>query len=411
MRVCHLDTCPVGIATQNPELRKRYTGKPEFVVNFFEYIAEEVREHLAALGFRSIAEAVGHAEVLDTRKAIDHWKAHGLDLAPILAVAENPYEGQDLHCTKAQDHGLDQALDQELIAAAAPALEKNQPVRLKYRIRNAHRSVGAMLSGTVARLHGHAGLPEDTLHVAFEGTAGQSFGAFLSRGVTFELQGATNDYVGKGLSGGRIVVYPDPACPAKPEENIVIGNTVMYGAIDGEAYFRGVAGERFCVRNSGATAVVEGTGDHGCEYMTGGTVVVLGHTGRNFAAGMSGGVAYVYDADGTFASRCNPAMVALGPVQAEGDQHKAEKELAAAGKGRLLHAGRADEAILRELIERHLRFTGSTVALAMLDHWDATRAKFVKVFPNEYVRALSEMHVKAQHAKPAGLTAADPIDS
>jgi glutamate synthase (NADPH/NADH) large chain len=246
-------------------------------------------------------------------------------------------------------------------------------------------------------------LLEDTLHVAFEGVAGQSFGAFLARGVTFELQGGTNDYVGKGLSGGRIVVYPDPACPARPEENIVIGNTVMYGAIDGEAYFRGIAGERFCVRNSGATAVVEGTGDHGCEYMTGGTVVVLGPTGRNFAAGMSGGVAYVYDPDGAFASRCNPAMVSLGPVLSESEQHRVEKELVAAGKGRLMHGGASDEATLRRLVERHLRFTGSTRALAMLDHWEQSRAKFIKVFPNEYVRALSELYVKAHQTKPAGV--------
>jgi glutamate synthase (NADPH/NADH) large chain len=349
---------------------------------------------------------IGRSDLLDMRKGIEHWKAKGLDFSRVFHQPDMPAEVARFHC-ESQDHGLARALDHQLIAAAAPALEKGQPVRLKFRIRNAHRSVGAMLSGTVARAHGHEGLPEDTLHVAFEGIAGQSFGAFLARGVTFELSGATNDYVGKGLSGGRIVVYPDPACPAKPEENIVIGNTVMYGAIDGEAYFRGVAGERFCVRNSGATAVVEGTGDHGCEYMTGGTVAVLGRTGRNFAAGMSGGIAYVYDPDGTFASRCNPSMVALSPVQSESDQHKAEKELVAAGKGRLMHAGRADEAILRELIERHLRFTGSTVALAMLDHWDATRAKFVKVFPSEYVRALSEMHVKAQHTKPAGLTVAD----
>jgi glutamate synthase (NADPH/NADH) large chain len=247
-----------------------------------------------------------------------------------------------------------------------------------------------MLSGTIARRYGHAGLPEDTIHVAFTGTAGQSFGAFLARGVAFELQGATNDYVGKGLSGGRIVVYPDPASPAKPDENIVVGNTVMYGAIDGEAYYRGVAGERFCVRNSGATAVVEGTGDHGCEYMTGGTVVVLGRTGRNFAAGMSGGIAYVYDADGSFAERCNRSMVALEPVLPEAEQGRIEKELAAAGKGRLRHADRCDEALLRELIERHLRFTRSSVALAILDRWDTARAKFVKVFPNEYRRALGE---------------------
>jgi len=301
---------------------------------------------------------------------------------------------------ESQDHGLDRALDHEILKAAAPALDRRQPVRLNFRIRNAHRSVGGMLSGEVARRYGHAGLPEDTIHVAFEGTAGQSFAAFLARGVTFELKGATNDYVGKGLSGGRVVVYPDPACPAKAEENIVIGNTVMYGAIDGEAYFRGVAGERFCVRNSGASAVVEGTGDHGCEYMTGGTVVVLGLSGRNFAAGMSGGIAYVYDADGTFASRCNTAMVELGPVETEAEQTRVERELVASGKGRLRHAGRADEVLLRDLIERHLRFTGSTVALAILDNWETARTKFVKVFPNEYRRALTEMHA-SEAAKPA----------
>jgi glutamate synthase (NADPH/NADH) large chain len=258
-----------------------------------------------------------------------------------------------------------------------------------------------MLSGAVARKYGHAGLPEDTIHVAFEGIAGQSFGAFLARGVTFELQGATNDYVGKGLSGGRIVVYPDPTCPAKPEDNIVVGNTVMYGAIAGESYFRGVAGERFCVRNSGATAIIEGTGDHGCEYMTGGTVVVLGRTGRNFAAGMSGGIAYVYDEDGTFSQRCNGAMVTQEPVLAEADQAQADRDLAAAGKPRLRHAGRADEPMLRELVERHLRFTGSTRALAIIEDWDAARAKFVKVFPNEYKRALTELHAKQAAAKPA----------
>jgi glutamate synthase domain-containing protein 3 len=249
-----------------------------------------------------------------------------------------------------------------------------------------------MLSGVVAKRYGHKGLPDDTLHVAFTGIAGQSFGAFLARGITFELQGACNDYVGKGLSGGRIVVYPDPESPARPEDNIVIGNTVMYGAIEGEGYFRGVAGERFCVRNSGATAVVEGAGDHCCEYMTGGTVVVLGRTGRNFAAGMSGGVAFVYDDDGTFARRCNLSMVSLEPVLEDVDQEKMESELALAGKGRLRHVGAADATLLRELIERHLRFTGSTRALSLLDDWDATRVKFVKVFPNEYKRALGELH-------------------
>ncbi|HEY7787124.1 MAG TPA: glutamate synthase-related protein, partial [Casimicrobiaceae bacterium] len=404
MRKCHLNTCPVGVATQDPELRRRFTGQPEHVVNFFFFVAEELREIMAQLGFRTLDEMIGRSDLLDMKKGIAHWKAKGLDFSRVFHQPDMPPEVARFHC-ESQDHGLARALDHELIAAAAPALEKNHPVRLSYRIRNAHRSVGAMLSGVVARRYGHEGLPEDTLHVAFEGVAGQSFGAFLARGVTFELQGATNDYVGKGLSGGRIVVYPDPTCPAKPEENIVIGNTVMYGAIEGEAYFRGVAGERFCVRNSGALAVVEGAGDHGCEYMTGGTVAVLGRTGRNFAAGMSGGVAYVFDADGSFASRCNPSMVSLGPVLPESEQREAEKELAAAGKGRLLHAGETDEAILRRLIERHLRFTGSTLALAMLDHWDATRAKFVKVFPNEYIRALSEMHVKALHAKSAGIRA------
>src|SRR2546423_12353526 len=290
MRKCHLNTCPVGIAPQDPELRKRFASSPEHVVNYFFFVAEEVRELMAKLGFRSFHEMIGRADLLDLRKGIEHWKARGLDFSRIFHQPKMPAEVARHQC-EAQDHGLARALDHELIAAAAPSIERRQPVRLSYKIRNAHRSVGAMLSGAVARKYGHDGLPEDTIHVAFTGIAGQSFGAFLARRVTFELQGATNDYVGKGLSGGRIVVYPDPECPAKPEEDIVIGHTVMYGAIDGEAYFRGVAGERFCVRNSGGMAVVEGTGDHGCEYMTGGTVVVLGRTGRNFAAGMSGGVA------------------------------------------------------------------------------------------------------------------------
>jgi glutamate synthase (NADPH/NADH) large chain len=251
-----------------------------------------------------------------------------------------------------------------------------------------------MLSGEVAKRFGHEGLPADSIHIRFVGTAGQSFGAFLARGVTFELQGTANDYVGKGLSGGRIVVYPDAQCPARPEENIAIGNTVMYGAIEGEAYFRGVAGERFCVRNSGASAVVEGTGDHGCEYMTGGTVVVLGHTGRNFAAGMSGGMAFVLDEDGTFATRCNASMVSLEPVTGDAEQTRQEQELLAAGKGRLRHRNESDEALLKGLIERHLRYTGSTVALRVLDHWDAYRGKFVKVFPTEYKRALTELHAR-----------------
>jgi glutamate synthase (NADPH/NADH) large chain len=400
MRKCHLNTCPVGIATQNPELRKKFAGQPEHVVNFFFFVAEEARELMAKLGVRTFNELIGRSDLLDMRRGIAHWKAKGLDFSRIFYQPSMPADVARHRC-ETQDHGLVRALDHQLIAAAAPALEKKQPVRLSHRIRNAHRSVGAMLSGAVARRYGHAGLPDDTVHVAFDGIAGQSFGAFLARGVTFELQGATNDYVGKGLSGGRIIVYPDPTCPAKPEANIVVGNTVMYGAIAGESYFRGVAGERFCVRNSGATAIVEGTGDHGCEYMTGGTVVVLGRTGRNFAAGMSGGIAYVYDEDGTFAERCNTSMVALEPLLSEADQAQADRDLAVAGKARLRHAGCADEPMLRELIERHLRFTGSTLALAILDHWDSACRKFVKVFPHEYKRALGEMHAREAAAKSA----------
>jgi glutamate synthase (NADPH/NADH) large chain len=400
MRKCHLNTCPVGIATQDPVLRRKFTGSPEHVVNYFFFVAEEVRELMAELGFRRFEEMIGRSDLLDMRKGIEHWKARGLDFTRVFYQPQMPAEVARYN-REAQDHGLARALDHELIEAAAPSLERRQPVRLSYKIRNAHRSVGAMLSGRVARKFGHDGLPEDTIHVAFTGNAGQSFGAFLARGVTFELQGATNDYVGKGLSGGRIVVYPDPECPAKPEENIVIGNTVMYGAIDGEAYFRGVAGERFCVRNSGATAVIEGTGDHGCEYMTGGTVVVLGRTGRNFAAGMSGGMAYVYDPDGTFRSRCNASMVSLEPLVSESEQAELERGHVGAGKGRRLHRGRHDEAIVRDLVERHLRFTGSTVALALLDNWEGARGRFVKVFPNEYKRALMEMYVAEEQTIPA----------
>jgi glutamate synthase (NADPH) large chain len=401
MRKCHLNTCPVGVATQDPVLRKKFSGEPEHVINFLFFVAEEARELMAKLGIRRVNELIGRADLLDMRPGIDHWKARGLDFSRIFHQPDMPAEVARFNCEE-QDHGLVRALDHRIIADAKSAIENKTPIRLDYRIRNLNRSVGAMLSGTVARRYGHAGLPEDTIHVAFNGIAGQSFGAFLARGVSFELQGASNDYVGKGLSGGRIVVYPDPASPAKAEDNIVIGNTVMYGAIDGEAYFRGIAGERFCVRNSGASAVVEGTGDHGCEYMTGGTVVVLGRTGRNFAAGMSGGVAYVYDEDGTFAQRCNLSMVSLEPVLAAAEQARLESELVAAGKGRLRHAGEIDETLLRGRIERHLRFTGSGRALAILDHWDTMRGRFVKVFPNEYKRALAEMHVAQAAAKAAG---------
>ena len=398
MRKCHLNTCPVGIATQDPVLRARFDGQPEHVVNYFFFVAEEVREIMARLGFRRLDAMIGRADLLDTKPGIEHWKARGLDFSRVFHQPAMPADVARHQC-EAQDHGLARALDHELIALATPALEDRQKVKLDVAIRNAHRSVGAMLSGVVARKYGHEGLPDDTIHIAFAGTAGQSFGAFLARGVTLELEGAANDYVGKGLSGGRLVVYPDPQCPAKPEENIVIGNTVMYGAIEGEAYFRGVAGERFCVRNSGASAVVEGTGDHGCEYMTGGTVVVLGITGRNFAAGMSGGVAYVHDADGTFRERCNTSMVKLAPVLPEAEQMQEDEALVAAGKGRLRHRDSADEPMLRALVERHLQLTGSTLALALLDDWDNARRRFVKVFPDEYQRALTEMYARRMTAK------------
>ncbi|HEY3670096.1 MAG TPA: glutamate synthase large subunit [Acidimicrobiia bacterium] len=372
MRVCHLDTCPVGIATQNPELRKRYTGKPEFVVNFFEFIAEEVREHLAALGFRSIAEAVGHAEVLDTRKAIDHWKAHGLDLTPILTVAENPYEGQDLLNTKSQDHGLDKALDQELIVAAEAALERGERVEISVPVRNVNRTVGTMLGSALTRRWGGDGLPDDTITVNLRGSAGQSFGAFVPQGITLRLEGDANDYAGKGLSGGKVAVFPDRAAPFVAEDNTIAGNVALYGATAGEAYFRGVVGERFCVRNSGATAVVEGVGDHGCEYMTGGRVVVLGPTGRNFGAGMSGGVAFVHDPTDIFPSLVNYELVELEPLDD------------------------TDREWLRATVEAHKAATGSNLAERLLDQWESEVEAFCKVMPKDYRRVLGVLAEAAQ---------------
>ncbi len=393
MRKCHLNTCPVGIATQDPKLRKKFNGQPEHVVNYFFFVAEEVREIMASLGIRKFNDLIGRADLLDMRQGISHWKAKGLDFSRIFYQPPVPASVARHHC-EAQDHGLEKALDHQLIHAASDALEKQKPVKIDAIIHNVNRSVGAMLSWQVAKRYGHEGLPTDTIHVRFNGIAGQSFGAFLAHGVTFELQGSSNDYVGKGMSGGRIIVYPDPACPAVPEENIIIGNTVLYGAIAGEAYYRGIAGERFCVRNSGALAVVEGVGDHGCEYMTGGTVVVLGKTGRNFAAGMSGGIAYVIDEDKMFAKRYNPAMVDLEPVLTEAEQSRAEQELAASGKGRLRHLDTFDEALLKQAVTDHARYTGSTVAKKILENWDAHRTKFVKVMPKEYKRALGEMFVK-----------------
>jgi glutamate synthase (NADPH) large chain len=393
MRKCHLNTCPVGVATQDPELRKKFTGQPEHVVNYFFFVAEEVRELMAKLGVRTFDELVGHSEWLDMQAGIEHWKAKGLDFSRVFYSPKMGAEVARFHC-ESQDHGLEYALDHRLISGAAPTLNAQTKTELDEKIGNHNRSVGAMLSHAVVGKHGHSGLPDNTLTVRFKGIAGQSFGAFLARGVTFELEGATNDYCGKGLSGGRIVVYPDAKCPAKPEENIVIGNTVMYGAIEGEAFFRGVAGERFAVRNSGATAVVEGTGDHGCEYMTGGTVVVLGGTGRNFAAGMSGGLAYVYDPSGKFAKLCNTSMVTLEPLLSEVEQTGVEQEAIAQGKGRKRHRDQSDESIVKSLVERHLRYTGSSVALSIMDDWANARKKFVKVFPNEYKRALTEMYAE-----------------
>ncbi len=377
MRKCHLNTCPTGVATQDPELRKKFSGKPEDVVNYFFFVAEEARRIMAQLGIRRFDELIGRADLLDTRKGIEHWKAKGLDFSRVFALPPAPAEIPRLH-TSTQDHGLAQALDVRLIDKARPALERGEAVKFALRVRNVHRTVGAMLSGELIRRHPD-GLPDDTIRIDFEGSGGQSFGAFLARGITFTLTGEANDYTGKGLSGGRIVVRPHADFNGEARENIIVGNTVLYGATSGEAFFCGVAGERFAVRLSGATAVVEGTGDHGCEYMTGGTVVVLGRTGRNFAAGMSGGIAYIYDEEGEFASRCNVAQVALEPLLSAQAQQDA---------GIALHQGEADEALLKRLLEAHQRTTGSLRARQILDHWPQAQAKFIKVFPHEYRRAL-----------------------
>jgi glutamate synthase (NADPH/NADH) large chain len=402
MRKCHLNTCPVGVATQDPVLRKRFTGQPEHVINYFFFVAEELREIMASLGFKTVNEMIGRVDKLNMSKAISHWKAKGVDLSRIL-YSVTPKPGVAIHHREKQNHGLESALDHELIAAAQPSIENGQPVRLERKVRNVDRTIGAMLSGEIARRHGHAGLPEDTISVKFTGTAGQSFGAFLARGVSIELTGDANDYVGKGLSGGRIVVKPPQGLTREPTENIIVGNTVLYGAIAGEAYFHGVAGERFAVRNSGAICVVEGTGDHGCEYMTGGVVAVLGKTGRNFAAGMSGGVAYVFDEDGSFEKRCNLAMVKLEKLSAsDGADHadmpssdfprQRSVSVSDAGMGDLL---RFDAERLRILVERHLLHTGSPRARQILDNWGAALSKFVKVMPSDYAKALTDLKARA----------------
>ena len=395
MRKCHLNTCPVGVATQDPVLRKRFKGLPEHIVNYFFFVAEEVREFMAKLGFSSIDEMIGRVDALDRNHVIKHWKANGLDFSRLFHQPEAP-EGTAVRNVETQQHPIADVLDRKLLVQAAAAIETGDPVTVEMPIISSDRTAGAMLSGEIAKRYGHEGLPEDTINVSFTGTAGQSFGAWLASGVTFTLEGNANDYVGKGLSGGKLVVKPSPLCKAPPEQSIIVGNTVLYGAISGEAYFRGVAGERFAVRNSGAVAVVEGTGDHGCEYMTGGVVVVIGQTGRNFAAGMSGGIAYVLDEDGSFAARCNLSMVDLEPVEEEEDlnrrllHHGGDLET----KGRidiLANMSGHDEERLVQLISNHFAYTGSARARMILDNWADFRGRFVKVMPVEYRRALREM--------------------
>jgi glutamate synthase domain-containing protein 3 len=363
MRKCHLNTCPVGIATQDPALRAKFQGKPEDLINFFFFVAEELREIMAKLGFRKVDEMVGRVDMLETRDVSYHWKAKGLDLSAILYNPPVPSK-VGRRCLIGQDHGLADALDYKLIDFAKPALESAEKVEFKMPIRNVHRTVGAMLSGEVAKRYGSAGLPDDTIKFEFHGSAGQSFGAFLSRGVTLELEGDANDYVGKGMSGGKVIVYPPKVSSFVPEENILVGNVVLYGATSGEAYFNGMAGERFAVRNSGATAVVEGVGDHGCEYMTKGLVVCIGKAGKNFAAGMSGGIAYVLDESGEFCrTRCNRSGVDLEPVE-----------------------DAADIQVLQNLIEKHVRYTGSPRGRWILENWGTMLSRFVKVFPHEFKR-------------------------
>ena len=366
MRVCHLDTCPVGVATQNKELRSRYAGKAEFVVNFFEYIAQEVRESLAELGFRAVEEAIGRVDCLDTDSAVEHWKADGLDLSPILHIPTSPWE-QDRFCSKQQEHGLDRALDHELIEQAQQAIENGTPVEITSPISNINRTVGTLLGHHVTKQHGGQGLPTDTITVNMSGSAGQSFGAFVPSGITLRLSGDANDYLGKGLSGGRIVLRPptNSATTFVAEENVIAGNVILYGATSGEVLLRGIVGERFCVRNSGATAIVEGVGDHGCEYMTGGRVVVLGPTGRNFGAGMSGGVAFIYDPEDEFHRSLNTEMVDLE-----------------------ISLDEEDLDFLRDIIRRHCDETGSEIASTILDRWHQQIRHFKKVIPKDYKRVI-----------------------
>ncbi len=377
MRACHLDTCPVGVATQNPELRKKFTGKPEYVVNFMLYVAEEMREIMAELGFKTVNEMVGHSERLETNEAIAHWKAKGLDFS---AIFHRPAESDlgPVYCIQKQDHGLDKALDNEvLIERCKPALQDKMPVKFETPIRNINRTVGTLLGAEISRKYGSKGLPDDTIQITFKGSAGNSFGAFVPRGMTLRLEGDANDYLGKGLCGGKIIVYPPKESTFVPEENILVGNVLLYGATSGEAYLRGKAGERFCVRNSGVQAVVEGVGDHGCEYMTGGKVVVIGDTGRNFAAGMSGGIAYVWNRTGDFPIRCNTSMVELDPLDED------------------------DVKLVGDMLRKHQEYTQSPVAAGLLKDWPSSAKQFVKIFPTDYKKALQAQ--KSAPAKPVAV--------
>jgi glutamate synthase domain-containing protein 3 len=367
MRVCHLNTCPVGVATQDPELRRRFEGQPEHVVNYLFMVAEEARRIMASLGVRTVAELIGRVELLEPDGTVDHWKARGFDLRPLLELPSEVDPDAPRHCTRRPDPVLYDSIDVDLLQRAQPAIENGEHVRLERRIENKNRAVGGLLSGEIARRHGEEGLPEGSIEVRLNGSAGQSFGAWLAAGVTLELEGDANDYTGKGLSGGTLVVRPSDAAGFRAEDNAIVGNTVLYGATSGKAFFRGLAGERFAVRNSGAITVIEGVGDHGCEYMTGGRVIVLGPTGLNFAAGMSGGIAYVLDVDGAFRSRCNTELVGFDEITPD------------------------EELELRGWIEEHAQRTRSPIAQRLLDEWDVSLARFVKVMPHDYKRALLEL--------------------
>jgi len=365
MRKCHLNTCPVGVATQDPELRKLFTGQPEHIVNLFRFLAEEMREIMAELGFRTINEMVGRVQFLKVKEGIKHWKVKKVDLSSILHPVYNA-KGLTLYNSEKQDHGMDDILDWKLLEQAKPALEDQSPVFGSFDVKNTDRTIGTLLSNEISKIYGSAALPENTINYKFTGSAGQSFGAFSTKGLSFELEGEANDYVGKGLSGAQLAIYPSKDATFVPEDNIIIGNVALYGATSGEIFIRGMAGERFAVRNSGATAVVEGVGDHGCEYMTGGRALILGKTGRNFAAGMSGGIAWVYDPEDTFTENCNTEMVDLDPLSAK------------------------DKEQIVTLLRKHVQITGSTVAKSLLENWEEALLKFVKVFPREYKKVLQQ---------------------